>query len=263
VPRSGPHRSWPLRRRSLGAQRGPCKARERKSYFNVGRITNSLGWLHQELGDISSALELDREASELGRLHKNGNIEISSRLNVAGDLVWLGESRQTLAMLEGLVEQVEKGLGSHRWRWDMRMSVVIAEALLAVGRGDEAVAWIERAASTARTIGSAKYLGRCHALRGELAIFGRRWDDAVTELGQALAIGQQIEYPTLTWQAAHLRAQAQAAAGKLDEAAGSARVAVDAIDLVAARAPEPTLRRTFNDWVRVQTAREELARLLR
>jgi tetratricopeptide (TPR) repeat protein len=157
---------------------------------------------------------------------------------------------------------VEKGLGSHRWRWDMRVSVGIAEALLAVGRGDEALAWIERAASTARTTGSAKYLGKCHALRGDLAVLARRWDDAITELDQAVAIGRRIEYPTLTWQAAHLLARAQAAAGKLDEAAATARVAVETIDLVAARAPEPALRRTFTGWTRVQRAREDLARIL-
>jgi len=97
----------------------------------------------------------------------------------------------------------------------------------------------------------------------QLAILGRRWDDAVTELNKALAIGSRIEYPTLTWQAAHLLARAQAAAGRLTEAPATARLAVETIDLVAARAPEPALRRTFNEWVRVQTAREELDRILR
>jgi tetratricopeptide (TPR) repeat protein len=121
----------------------------------------------------------------------------------------------------------------------------------------------ERAASTAHATGSAKYLGKCHALRGELAIPGRRWGEAIADLDQALAIGRRIEYPTLTWQAAHLLARAQAAVGKLDEAATTARLAIETIDLVAARAPEPALRRTFNEWARVQTAREELDRILR
>jgi len=242
---------------------GLVKARERKSHYNVGRITNSLGWLHQEFGDFRSALELDREAAELGRHHKIGNVEVSSQINIGADLVRRGEPGQALAMLEGMVGQVEKGLGSHRWRWDMRVAVSIAEALLAMGRGDDAPAWIERAASMARSTGSAKYLGKCHALRGEFAIIGRRWDDAATELGQALAIGQRIEYPTLTWQAAHLLARAQAEAGQVEEAAGTARVAVETIDLVAARAPEPALQRTFTEWARVQSAREDLARLLR
>jgi class 3 adenylate cyclase/tetratricopeptide (TPR) repeat protein len=242
---------------------GLVKARERKSHYNVGRITNSLGWLYQELGDFQRALELDREAAELGRHHKIGNVEVSSQLNIGADLVRCGEVSRALAMLEGMVEKVEKGLGSHRWRWNMRVSVGIAEALLAVGRGDEALAWIERAASTARSSGSAKYQGKCYALRGELAVLGQRWRDALTELEQALAIARRIEYPTLTWQAAHLLARAQAADGKVDEAAATARLALETIEGVAARAPEPALRRTFTEWARVQTAREELDRMLR
>jgi class 3 adenylate cyclase/tetratricopeptide (TPR) repeat protein len=242
---------------------GLVKARERKSHYNVGRITNSLGWLHQEFGDFQGALALDREAAELGRQHKIGNVEVSSQLNLGADLVRLGEPGEALTLLAGIVSDVEKGRGSHRWRWDMRVSVAIAEALLALGRGDEALTWIERAASTARSTGSAKYLGGCHALQGELAILGRRWDDAMLELAEAVAIGQQIEYPTLTWQAAHLLARAQATAGKLDAASATARLAIDTIDLVAARAPEAALRRTFTEWTRVQDAREELTRILR
>ena len=242
---------------------GLVKARERKSHFNVGRITNSLGWLHQELGDFQSALELDREAAELGRQHKIGNVELSSRINIGSDIVRRGEPEAALTLFEGMIGDVEKGLGAHRWRWDMRLSVGVAEAMVAMGRGDEALTWVERAASTARSTGSAKYLGQCHSLRGELAMLGRRWDDAVADLGQALAIGQRIEYPTLTWQAAHLLARAQAAVGRAEQAAGTARVALETIDLVAARAPAPALRRTFYEWVRVQTAREELDRILR
>jgi class 3 adenylate cyclase/tetratricopeptide (TPR) repeat protein len=242
---------------------GLVKARERKAYYNVGRITNSLGWLHQEFGDFKRARELDREAADLGRLHRIGNIEVSSQLNLGTDFVRLGDPGEGLRFLEGIVGDVEHGAGAHRWRWDMRMSLVIAEALLALGRGNEALAWIERALATARSTGSTKYLGKCHALRGELAILDGRSDDAVTELGQAVAIGQGIEYPTLTWQAAHLLARAQATDGKLDEAAGTARLALATIDLVAARAPEPALQRTFNDWVRVQAAREELTRIVR
>ena len=64
-------------------------------------------------------------------------------------------------------------------------------------------------------------------------------------------------------QAAHLLARAQTAVGKLDEAATTAHLAIETIDLVSARAPEPALRRTFNEWARVQSAREELDRILR
>jgi class 3 adenylate cyclase/tetratricopeptide (TPR) repeat protein len=239
------------------------KSRERKSHFHIGRITNSLGWLHQELGDFHSALEFNREAAALAQQHRIGNIEVSAQLDIATSLARRGELEAALSLFEEMVGRVEKGLGSHRWRWDMRVSLGIAESLLALGRPGDALAWIDRAAATARSTGSAKYLGKCHALRGDLAILGRRWDNAVAELGEALAIGRRIEYPTLTWQTAHLLARAQAAAGRVEEAAGTARVAVETIDLVAARSPEESLRRTFTEWTRVQTAREDLEQILR
>jgi len=145
----------------------------------------------------------------------------------------------------------------------MRVSVGVAEALLALSRGDEALAWIDRAVSTARPTGSAKYLGKCHALRGEFAFLGRRWDDAVTELGQALEIGRKIQYPTLAWQAGHLLARAQTEARRPDEAIVTARLALETIDTVAARAPDLALRQTFLAWQRVVEAREDLDRLIR
>ena len=40
-------------------------------------------------------------------------------------------------------------------------------------------------------------------------------------------------------------------AGHVEEAAGTAQLAIDTIDLVASRAPESALRRTFTEWVRV------------
>ncbi len=239
------------------------KAQERKSHFNIGRLTNSLGWLHQELGDFRGALELDREAADLGRRHRLGNVEISSLINLGYDRLCVGEAGQALALLEETVGRVEKGFGAHRWRWDMHVSAAIAEALLALGRIDEALPWIDRASSTARSTGSAKYLARCHALRGDIALRARRTREAVTDLGEALAIARRIEYPTLTWQAAHLFARAQAEAGRLDDAVATARLAAETIDRVAARAPEPALRQTFLEWSRVQAAREDLDRILR
>jgi class 3 adenylate cyclase/tetratricopeptide (TPR) repeat protein len=242
---------------------GLVKARERKAFYNVGRITNTLGWLHQELGDFERARELDREGIELGQRHRIGNIEVSSQLNLGTDLVRSGEPGEGLRFLEGIVGAVEKGAGAHRWRWDMRMSVLIAEALIALRRGDEALSWIERAARTARSTGSAKYEAKCHALRGELALAGGSAHEAVTDLAAALAIAQKIEYPTLTWQAAHLCARAHAAVGDGEAAARTALVALGTIDLVATRAPDAALKRAFTEWRRVQAAREDLSGLVR
>jgi hypothetical protein len=52
-------------------------------------------------------------------------------------------------------------------------------------------------------------------------------------------------------------------AGKLDEAAMTARVALETIDLVAARAPEPALRRASPSGPESRAQRKDLARILR
>ena len=57
---------------------------------------------------------------------------LAAQINIGGDLVRLGEPGQALALLEGMVgRRWRRGsvLGG-RWRWDMRVSVAIAEALL-------------------------------------------------------------------------------------------------------------------------------------
>ena len=52
-------------------------------------------------------------------------------------------------------------------------------------------------------------------------------------------------------------------AGHVEEAAETAQLAIDTIDLVASRAPESALRRTFTEWARVQTATEDLDQIVR
>ena len=46
---------------------GLAKARDRNNSFIVGRLTNTLGWLYQELGDFRRATEYDREARSIGQ----------------------------------------------------------------------------------------------------------------------------------------------------------------------------------------------------
>jgi hypothetical protein len=108
-----------------------------------------------------------------------------------------------------------------------------------------------------------KYFGKCYALQGDIALRVRQWDRAAADLSEALKIGQQIGYPTLTWQAAHLLARAQAGENKVEEAFASARLAVETIDAVAARIPELALKQTFLAWPRVQAVRDDLDRLRR
>jgi hypothetical protein len=108
-----------------------------------------------------------------------------------------------------------------------------------------------------------KYIARFHALRGEIALVARQWSQAEADCREALRIARQISYPTLTWQAAHLLACSQAGQNNLEAGFATVQLAVETIDAVAARIPDPALRQTFLAWPRAQAVRVEQDRLSR
>jgi tetratricopeptide (TPR) repeat protein len=242
---------------------GITKARDRDNMFIVGRLTNTLGWLHQELGDFQRAAGYDRDSAELGQRIRNSNVEISALINLGFDYVHLGEPGKALSLLENTLSRAEQGFGAHRWRWLMHLCACIAETLLVLGAPERALAQVERGFVEARATGSLKYVARFHALHGEIALAARQWRQAETDGREALRIAQQMSYPTLTWQAAHLLARSQAEQSNLEAALASVQLAVATLDAMAARIPEPALRETFLAWPRGQAVRAERDRLNR
>src|SRR5262249_41687421 len=242
---------------------GLAKARDRDNPFIVGRLTNTQGWLHQEVGDFMRAAEYDRDSADLGQRTGNSHVEISALINLGFDYLHLGEPEKALTLLENTLSRAEKGFGSHRWRWTMHLCACIADTLRILGDPDRALTQVERGFSEARATGSMKYVARFHALRGEIALTARQWNQAEADGREALRIARQISYPTLTWQAAHLLTRSQAGQSHLEAAFASVQLAVETIEAVAARIPDPALRETFLAWPRVQAIREERDHLSR
>jgi class 3 adenylate cyclase/tetratricopeptide (TPR) repeat protein len=251
---------------------GLTKAREREAAWVIGRLTNSIGWLHQELGDFRGSAEFNRESEEIGRRVKNPNVEMSALINIAYDHFHTGEAGKALAMLEESLVRVEKfAFGAHRWRWAMHLATYLAEVLLSQGQGEKALEELERGMARARETGSKKYLGKGHLLRGRIALAGRDWAGAETDLREALDIARRIEYPNLIWPAAHALAAALASRAererskraKGDEVHALAVLAADTIGAIAEGAPEPGLRKAFLAWAPVQVTLEDLERLKR
>jgi tetratricopeptide (TPR) repeat protein len=240
---------------------GLTKARERDNTFIVGRLTNTLGWLHQELGDFQRAAEYDRDSADLGQRIGNSNVEISALINLGFDYLHLGEPEKALTLLENTLSHAEQGFGAHRWRWVMHLCACIAETLLVLGAPDRALTYVERGFSEARATGSMKYIARFHALRGEIALATQQWRQAEADCREALRLARQINYPTLTWQAAHLLARSHAGQPNLEAAFATIQLAIETIEAVSARIPDPALRETFRAWPRVQAVREEQDRL--
>lgn len=236
---------------------GLTKARDRDNTFILGRLTNTLGWLHQELGDFQRAAVYDSDSADLGQRIGNSNVEISALINLGFDYLHLGEPEKALALLENTFSRAEQGFGAHRWRWIMHVCAAIADTLLMLDAPDRALTYVERGFIEARATSSMKYIARFHALRGEVALAARQWSHAEADCREALRIARQISYPTLTWQATHLLAQSQAGQNNLEAAFASVQLAVETIEAVAARIPDPALRETFLAWQRVQAVRAE------
>ncbi|HKW95157.1 MAG TPA: adenylate/guanylate cyclase domain-containing protein, partial [Methylomirabilota bacterium] len=237
-------------------------ARERDNQFVVGRMTNTLGWLYQEFGDFTRAQELDRESEALAKRIKNGNVETSALINQGFDSLHLGDPARALRLFEETLVRAEKAFGAHRWRWSMHLRFGLALALRALDRDGEAAALAARGLRQAEETGSTKYAGWFHNVQGELALRAGQTATAVAELERALDIARRIGFPTLTWQSAHLLAQAHVA-DRPDEALSAATRAADTIERMEAAAPEPQLRQTLRAWPRVQAVYETLDRLRR
>ncbi|HEV8616508.1 MAG TPA: adenylate/guanylate cyclase domain-containing protein [Methylomirabilota bacterium] len=242
---------------------GLAKARERNIAFNIGRLTNTLGWLYQELGDFRRAAEYDEEGVDLGQRYRVPNVEISSIINLGIDHVARGEPRKALAMMETIAGRIDNAFGAHRWRWKMRVAVPLAEAHAALGESARALEHVERGLAQAQAADSRKYIAKMLAIRGDIALGQGDARRAASDAAEALRIVRAIGYPTLTWQSAHLLGRALAAQGRMEEAFDATRLAVETIDATAAHAPDAALRQSFLAWPRVQAAQEDFERFRR
>src|SRR5437867_6963696 len=240
------------------------KARDRNNAFFQGRLINTLGWLYQELGDFRRAHEHNRESVDMAARINNSNVEISAAINIGLDYLAFGEATRAVGHLEETLTRIEKfGYGAHRWRWTIHATAYLAEALLAARNPAAAQVQAERALAQAHATGSMKYVGKCHALLGDIALAERHPSRAIEEFGRALDVARRLEYPTLTWQAAHRLAAAEWDAGKREDAGTHAGLAAEAIATITNRVPEPALRETFLTWAPVHEAQALADRLRR
>src|SRR5262249_30547823 len=201
------HRTFALTGRGLHREAwdvigtGRPLARDRQNHFIYGRLTNTLGWLHQEFGDYAGALELDRESAEVGARIKNGNVEISALINVGFDDLALGTPQRALDLFTQTAGRARNAFGAHRWRWSIHLAFGLATVLMALDRDGDALAQIERGLAEAEATQSRKYIGWFLARRGEIALRAGDPTAATDSLQRALTVARGIGYPTLIWQA--------------------------------------------------------------
>ena len=198
---------------------GMKRAKELRNSFAHGRLCNTLGWFHRDLGDPYTAVEHHEEGLELARSAQVLNVEISALIDLGHDYLETGQLDRALSYLEPTLERVEReGIGSHRWRWLVRLLNMLAEVHYSADNYEEALRYVEQGIDKASDTSSQKYLANGLALRGKIAARLRDRSAAGADLERALAIAEKLKSPTIVYPIAHDLASWYEASGNEDQA---------------------------------------------
>ena len=241
-------------------RRSPCctKAGPRRTSgrtrFIVGRLTNTLGWFSREFGAVSRAIELDHESLELGRASGISNVEISALINLGLDYLALGQYERALASLSPTLERVQReAFGVHRWRWQMKLLIGLAEVHSAMGAYEHALRVVEEGLEQAQATGSQKYVAKAWALRGKILIALGQREAGGRALQRAFRLVEQLRSPSLTYPIAYDLGQWFDMIGKERQAAALYGKAKATIEHMMAAVEDPALQASLRQSVPVQT----------
>jgi tetratricopeptide (TPR) repeat protein len=241
---------------------GMRKARERENAFIIGRLTNTLGWFHNEFGDFSRALEYDMASQEIGRTSRIPNVEISALINIGYDYLALGQFDRARSFLEPSLERVEReAFGAHRWRWKIRLLMGLAELCETTGDYEQALRYIDAGLQEALATSSQKYVAKGWGIRGSILMKRGDTEAAGREFQRACALADQLQSPTLTYPLAYKLGQWYETAGQEREAVAQYRKALSVIASMAKELGAQALRTTFLQSAPVQAIEACVARL--
>ncbi len=227
-------------------QTGLTKAKQQENRFIQGRLTNSLGWFHRDLGDFYGAVELHEEGLELARQAGVFNVEISALIDLGHDYLMLKQLDRARTYLEPTLERVEKeGIGSHRWRWMVRSINLLAEVHHASGRNEEALRLNTLGLEKAEATSSQKYLVHALTLRGRIAAEQGDAAAAGVDFERAYEIAEKTASPTILYPVACTLAEWYAANAKEREAHELYKSAKKMTDSIAADIEDAQRRKIF------------------
>jgi tetratricopeptide (TPR) repeat protein len=241
---------------------GVTKATERGNQFTIGRLTNTLGWFHRDLGDCSRAIKYDQESIALGRTTGASNVEVSAVINLGLDYLALGQHDRARSSLVSTLERVEReAFGVHRWRWTIRLLIGLAELSCTTEDYDQALRYVEEGLKEAQRTSSQKYVALGWALRGKIVAKLGDTNTAGTELQRAFSLADQLQSPSLLYPIAYDLGYLYESTGKEREAAALYSQAKATTVQMATAVEDDALRSTFLQSALVQEIHERAARL--
>ena len=237
------------------------KSRERENKYGIARGMNTSGWLHQQLGDLRQAVELDREALDFGRSAKLANPEIFSTINMAEDHLALDE----IGTARGILIEAAETSPERVFRL---ASLEMADAGWAHVRPplphreglDRADSHLTEALGIAKRTESRRQLAEGDRIRGEIWLAAGRVEDAQAELRRALEAAESTGAPRTIWETAGALGRALGPAREA-EARDAYRRGIEVLHGALPRIPRPELKDTLLGSESVARLIEEAARL--
>jgi tetratricopeptide (TPR) repeat protein len=233
---------------------GMAKAKERQNTFIVGRLTNTLGWFCREFGAVSRAIELDHESIELGRASRISNVEISALINLGLDYLALDQYEHALSSLKPTLERVQReAFGVHRWRWQMKLHIGLAEVHYAMGAYEDALRAVEAGVEQAQATTAQKWLAKAWGLRGKTLLALKQREAGGRALQQAFRLVEHLHSPSLTYPMAYDLGQWFEMIGNEHQAAALYGKATATIQHMLTSVEDPALQASFQQSGLVQT----------
>ena len=167
----------------------------------TGRTLNMHAGALREIWDLAGARRLSEEGLEAGLEAGFIAASVSARIDLAMTDLMEGEVGRTAAQLPELAEAVQEFHGWHQWLWTERLADMRAAIAVASGRHDDAATEADNALRYLARYPRPKYEARVYTTRGEAMLGLGRAEDAVASFRLALDRADAIGQATLRWPA--------------------------------------------------------------
>lgn len=155
----------------------------------LAQALNYLGDSYFYRGDYGNAKRQYEEALQVATKSKNREQLAISRFNLAKLDVVTGHAASAIPVFKKQMEEFD-GLGLKAW--SVRVSIYIAEALIATGRLTDAQPELDRALTRAEKLGLMVEQARAHYLMGQVLDKSRKSDQAIPHYREAVGLLESI-----------------------------------------------------------------------
>jgi predicted ATPase/DNA-binding SARP family transcriptional activator len=249
--------AWNILGRALGGrgdyskaldaiQRSQDEAEKVGDRYLLAQASNMRGWLYRELGDYENGLAFDQEGINLSRKWGKPSPEISARLNLCLDVLYLGNPKRALDMLNKIKTQIDAGeFGFHKWRWRLRFIHARGLCFLALGEPAKSLAMAEEGLLLAEKNITRKYIALNHQLQGRALAASGNNDQAIAALEASVSLADTIQYQPIRWSGRYQLAKLYKQKGSEQESQQSSSEAGDIVQAIADAIEDKTLRKIF------------------